>query len=489
MNVFSLSWRYLWSRPLATTLNLLLLTLGLASMAFVLIARDQVDRAFERDLQGIDAVVGAKGSPMQLILAGVFHLDVPPGNIALDDMKKLQSYPQVAQVIPLSLGDNLQGFRIVGTTADYPPHYGATLAQGALWRQAMEAVLGAQVARTTGLAVGNGFVGAHGLGHGGAVHEAASYRVTGVLAPCGCVLDRLVLTATESVWKVHDELHATDDMDDEDRAAIEADREVTMALIRYNSPLAAATFPRYINDSTNMQAAAPAVEITRLLSMVGVGTRVLQGLGGVLLGVAGTVGLHCAVERGARATCRSGHAAHAGRAAAEGGGAAAVRIALAGADGLFARPARRARGLMALMGAMWMDQHSLAVPAWQWVSTEGVGAAAGLCRGGGGGPGAGHQRLPGRCDPAFEYEVNPMKKNRSAALFSAACHVHRRTGPARRQRGQGRHRAPPRHGRRARRTLPGAWKQAKVRKPAWPNSRSLARGLAIGKYCGMKHQH
>ena len=131
MNVLSLSWRYLWSRPLATALNLLLLALGLASMAFVLIARDQVDRAFERDLAGIDAVVGAKGSPMQLILAGVFHLDVPPGNIPLAEANQLAQHPQVAQLIPLSLGDNLGGFRIVGTTHDYPAHYGARLAQGA----------------------------------------------------------------------------------------------------------------------------------------------------------------------------------------------------------------------------------------------------------------------------------------------------------------------------------------------------------------------
>jgi putative ABC transport system permease protein len=83
MSLLGLSWRYLWSRPLTTLLNLLLLSLGLASMAFVLIAKDQIDRAFERDLQGIDAVVGAKGSPLQLILAGVLHIDVPPGNIPL----------------------------------------------------------------------------------------------------------------------------------------------------------------------------------------------------------------------------------------------------------------------------------------------------------------------------------------------------------------------------------------------------------------------
>jgi putative ABC transport system permease protein len=83
VNTLSLSWRYLWSRPLASALNLLLLSLGLAAITLVLLVRTQLDRAFERDLAGIDAVVGAKGSPLQLILSGVFHIDVPPGNIPL----------------------------------------------------------------------------------------------------------------------------------------------------------------------------------------------------------------------------------------------------------------------------------------------------------------------------------------------------------------------------------------------------------------------
>ena len=61
MNPVGLSWRYLWSRPLATLLNLLLLTLGLGTVAFVLLAQDRLERAFDRDLQGIDLVVGAKG--------------------------------------------------------------------------------------------------------------------------------------------------------------------------------------------------------------------------------------------------------------------------------------------------------------------------------------------------------------------------------------------------------------------------------------------
>jgi hypothetical protein len=122
----ALAWHYLWSRPLAAVLNLLLLSLGLASITLVLLVSAQVDRAFERDLAGIDLVVGAKGSPLQLILAGVFHIDVPPGNIPLAEAQALQNHPQVAQLIPLSLGDSFRGFRIVGTTADYLAHYGAT---------------------------------------------------------------------------------------------------------------------------------------------------------------------------------------------------------------------------------------------------------------------------------------------------------------------------------------------------------------------------
>ncbi len=276
----SLSLRYLLSRPLTAALNLLLLTLGLASITFVLLVSAQVDRAFERDLAGIDAVVGAKGSPLQLILAGVFHIDVPPGNIALADVKALEANPQVAQLIPLSLGDSFRGFRIVGTTPGYITHYGAQFAQGALWAGSMQAVAGAQAAKAAGLAPGVKFTGSHGLGGGGHAHGDTPYTVAGVLAPCGCVLDRLVLTATESVWQVHEKATA---VDEDDRKALQAEREITLALIRYKSPLAAVTFPRFVNTTTDMQAAAPAVEVTRLLRMLGVGTDVLRGFGAVLL--------------------------------------------------------------------------------------------------------------------------------------------------------------------------------------------------------------
>ena len=286
----ALAWRYLWSRPLAAALNLLLLTLGLAAITLVLLVSTQLDRAFERDLEGIDLVVGAKGSPLQLILAGVFHIDVPTGNIPLQEVQALQQNPLVAQVVPLSLGDSYQGYRIVGTTPDYVTHYRATLAEGALWQQPMDAVLGASAARgivKQGHAgqplVGATFIGSHGLGGGGHAHGDHPYRVSGVLAPCGCVLDRLILTSTESVWQVHEAATADDP---EDLEILKQEREVTVALVRYRTPLAAVSLPRAINANTSMQAAAPAIEVTRLLRLLGVGAGLLRAFGGVLLAVA-----------------------------------------------------------------------------------------------------------------------------------------------------------------------------------------------------------
>jgi putative ABC transport system permease protein len=284
MKTIAFAWRYLWSRPLSAALNLLLLTLGLASITFLLLVSHQLSRAFDRDLAGIDAVVGAKGSPMQLILSGLLHLDVPTGNVPLAAIKELESHPQIAKVIPISLGDSFRGFRIVGTTGEYIGHYKAGFAQGAMWTQPMQAVIGAQVARQSAVKVGDTFAGTHGLGGGGDVHGQTPYTVVGVLAVTGSVLDRLVLTATESVWKVHETDTA---LDAEDQKILEQDREVTLALIQYKTPLAAVTFPRFINTTTDMQAAAPALEITRLLTMVGVGTDVLRALAGVLLLTAG----------------------------------------------------------------------------------------------------------------------------------------------------------------------------------------------------------
>jgi putative ABC transport system permease protein len=298
MNIATLSASYLRARPLQTTLSLLLLSLSVAIIVLLLLVVTQLEERMMGDARGVDLVVGAKGSPMQLILAGIYHVDAPTGNIPLAAAESLAKHKMIKRAIPLALGDSWRGYRIVGAGKDYVEHYGARLSAGRLHEQPMEAVLGAEVAARTGAGVGASFVGAHGIGgDGGDAHDDHPYTVVGVLERTGGVLDRLVLTSIESVWLVHEEHHELET--EEDRRAMEEDREVTVLLVQYASPLAAAMLPRYINSQTELQAASPAYETARLFSIVGVGVEALRAFAVVLMIAAGLsvfIALYTALE-------------------------------------------------------------------------------------------------------------------------------------------------------------------------------------------------
>lgn len=323
MTVVGLSWAYLRDRPLNTVLNIVLLALGAATVTVLLLFSHQMEDRLARDARGVDLVVGAKGSPLQLILSSLYHVDIPTGNIPLAEAERLARHPQVAAAIPLALGDSFRGFRLVGTEPSYPRLYAADLAQGRLWQAANEATVGAEVARRLGMGLGQRFVSSHGIGgdpdrtH---AHDDQPYTVVGVLAPTGSVVDRLILTSVESIWAAHG-VHAHDDHDvhgeahdhHEDHAHHDHDdhhghahdhshtadqpsepaadtddgREITALLIRYRSALGAVQLPRQINDDSNLLAAVPAVEMARLLSLVGVGLDAVRGFAVLLMITAG----------------------------------------------------------------------------------------------------------------------------------------------------------------------------------------------------------
>jgi putative ABC transport system permease protein len=286
VNLATLSASYLRARPLNTVLSLVLLALGVATIVLLLLVVSQLEERMHRDARGIDLVVGAKGSPMQLILSGIYHVDAPTGNIALASARELEKNRFIKKSIPLALGDSWKGYRIVGAPRAYPQHYGATLQSGRLHDKPMEAVLGAEVAARTGVGVGGTFTGAHGIGaEGGEEHADAPYTVVGVLDRTNSVLDRLVLTSIESVWRVHEEHQGPED--EADRKALEEAREVTVVLVQYASPLAAATLPRQINAQSELQAASPAYETARLFRIVGVGVEALRAFALVLILAAG----------------------------------------------------------------------------------------------------------------------------------------------------------------------------------------------------------
>ena len=299
MNIVRLAYAYARHSPLTTVLNLALLTLGVATITLLLLLGEALDEHLKRDAAAIDLVVGAKGSPLQLVLAGVYHVDVPPGNIPLAEVESLRKNPLIREVVPIAMGDSYRGFHIVGTEPSFFGLYGARLAGGVLWSAPLEAVLGAEVARRSGLALGTQFAGSHGLAEGGETHGDNPYRVVGILAPSGTVVDRLVLTGVDSVWKVHEheekEEHAREGAAADQggagnthaaKPAVASGREVTMALVRYATPLAAASLPRQINSESSLQSASPAYESARLFTVFGVGTDVIRGFALFLIAAA-----------------------------------------------------------------------------------------------------------------------------------------------------------------------------------------------------------
>lgn len=293
MNALALSLAYLRQRPLTTALNAAMLAIGVGAVALTMLFADQLRDTLARDARGVDMVVGAKGSPLQLVLSSVFHVDVPTGNVRLEDARALARNPMIGAALPLALGDSYRGWRIVGAEHAYPALFGAEVARGALWRAPLEATVGARVAAEGGLEPGDRFVGSHGVAAGGMAHADTPYRVVGVFAPTGTVLDRLILTSIESVWRVHAP-HGGGAPGEEGEGepggagsllAGEGggDREVTALLVQLRNPVGAATLPRLIAATTPMQAALPGFEIARLTKTIGFGVDGFRAFAYVLM--------------------------------------------------------------------------------------------------------------------------------------------------------------------------------------------------------------
>ncbi|WP_293297065.1 ABC transporter permease [Pedobacter sp. UBA4863] len=279
MNLFKLSWNNIWAKPLNAALNLLLIAFGTAILTVLLLASTQIENKLDKNSKDIDLVVGAKGSPLQLILSSIYYIDFPTGNIPMKEAKKLMKSPFVKRAVPLAMGDNYNGVRIVGTDSNYISLYGLKLQSGQFWKADLEATIGANVAATQNLKIGDKFHGGHGLTEMKDQHDDHTYTVVGILAPQQNVTDNLILTGIGSIWKMHGDEGESNEHHDHEGAADHThddDREFTSLLIQYRSPMAVAMFPMMVNQTTNMQAASPAQESTRLFSLIGVGVDTLQ---------------------------------------------------------------------------------------------------------------------------------------------------------------------------------------------------------------------
>lgn len=294
MNLFKISYKGLKDKMLSSFLSILLVAFGIAIISSLLLLSDQLSKNLEKNAKDIDAVVGAKGSPMQLILSSIYYIDFPTGNIPLKDAEQIARNPMVKLAVPLALGDNFDGNRIVGTDSSFINLYQLTLDKGAFWKNDFEVNIGYAIASSKNLQVGDEIYGSHGLTTGGDVHEGRPYKIVGIIARQDNVVDHLVLTNISSIWGMHEhpdeeEVAATNGQvlaeeehghvhhpHHEEEETADDSREITSLLIQYRSPMSVIMFPKMINKSTFLQAASPAMESARLFSLIGVGIETLE---------------------------------------------------------------------------------------------------------------------------------------------------------------------------------------------------------------------
>lgn len=290
MNLLKLARKNITHRPLNLILSMVLFGLGVGLITILLLLNTQMKENFDRNLAGIDMVIGAKGSPLQMILCSMYHIDNPTGNITVSEAKPFLNpkHPLIKTNVPLSLGDSYKSHRIVGTNHDILKIYDGKIEEGVLWENDFDVTIGKSVAIDLGLKLGDKFFSSHGFDDAEDMeHENANFVVKGILAPSGTVLDQLILCNLASIWEVHNHegghekghvnsAHAVSNFNLLDYP----DKDITSILIQFKNRtnFQALNMPRNINENTDMQAASPAIEINRLYSMIGIGVDALRNL-------------------------------------------------------------------------------------------------------------------------------------------------------------------------------------------------------------------
>jgi len=288
VNIFKLSIKNIFNKPLSSSISLALLILGVGIISLLLQLNTLIKDQMDNNLRGIDMVVGAKGSPLQLILSSVYHIDSPTGNISFQEAENISKNRMVGSSIKILYGDNYKGYRIVGAEKKFIDLYKGVIKEGKDWEKPYEVLVGSKVYEKLKINLGDELVSSHGLRETGQSHDEGTFKVVGLLKPSNSVIDQLIITSPQSVWNIHDD-HDHDDEDEHEHEHLheQDDREITAMLIKFKSPMNIIQFPRQINENTNLQAAVPSYEISRLFKLFGFGIETLSYLAYLIIIVSG----------------------------------------------------------------------------------------------------------------------------------------------------------------------------------------------------------
>lgn len=300
-----LAWRSAWNRRL--TLGLVTMAVALSVMLLLGVERLRHDarESFSQSVAGTDLVVGARTSPVQLMLYAIFRMGEATSNMSWKSVQDLAQHPAVKWTVPLSLGDSHRGFPVVGTTAEYFQYfkYGSsrslTMREGQPFESLFDTVLGAEVAQKLGYKIGDKIILNHGMRDVSlTAHDDKPFTVTGILARTGTPVDRSVHIGLEAMEAIHLDWQGGAPIPG---VSIPAEyvrkfdltpKSVTAVLVGLENRASVFRVQRFVNEYKNeaLVAVLPGVALDQLWQVVGIVEKtlllvsamvVLVGLGGL----------------------------------------------------------------------------------------------------------------------------------------------------------------------------------------------------------------
>jgi len=313
--IAQLAVKSLRNRAFTAALTVLSIALAVVLLLGVERIRREARESFASTISGTDLIVGARSSPVHLLLYSVFRIGNPTNNVRWESYRAIADRPEVAWTIPLSLGDSHRGFRVLGTSQDYFDHFRFArdhtleFARGKRFEAVHDAVLGAQVAQTLGYELGQQIIIAHGAGEVSfALHQDQPFRVVGVLARTGTPVDRTVHVRLEGL----DALHAEhDEGEDPLAAAIQAReqqvsghhdaavqaganprRSISAFLVGLKSRASALSVQRAVNEYPGepLTAILPGPTLQEIWEIVGAAEKTLLAVSGLVV-IVGLIGM------------------------------------------------------------------------------------------------------------------------------------------------------------------------------------------------------
>ena len=308
MIVVRLALQSLRNRWLTAALTVLAIAFSVMLLLGVEKVRTGARQSFADTISGTDLIVGARSGSIQLLLYSVFRIGNATNNITWPSYQDIAARPEIAWVVPLSLGDSHRGFRVLGTTPDYFTHYkyrqthGLAFASGAPFADLFDAVVGADVAAALGYKVGDRIIVSHGLGAVAFVeHDDKPFRVSGVLEKTGTPVDRTVHVSLEAIEAIHVDWRSGVQLRSQSVSAEQARHldltptSITAFMLGLNSRIATFSVQRRINEYPEeaMLAILPGVTLQQLWQSLGTAERALQLISAlvVLLGMVSLVAL------------------------------------------------------------------------------------------------------------------------------------------------------------------------------------------------------